>query len=75
VAFKIAAHIGDTTKYGPRTADRKLAECRRAKDWEGQFGMAIDGERAREIHGQDDTQTCSMCGKYCAIDLMKSYLK
>jgi phosphomethylpyrimidine synthase len=75
VAFKIAAHIGDTMKYGPRPEDRRLAECRRAKDWEGQFGMAIDGERAREIHGLDETGTCSMCGKYCAIELMRSYLQ
>jgi phosphomethylpyrimidine synthase len=75
VAFKIAAHIGDTMKYGPRPEDRRLAECRRAKDWEGQFGKAIDGERAREIHGLDRTGTCSMCGKYCAIELMRSYLQ
>jgi phosphomethylpyrimidine synthase len=75
VAFKIAAHIGDTIKYGHRPEDRKLAECRRAKDWEGQFRAAIDGERAREIHRQDNTATCSMCGKYCALDLMRSYLK
>jgi phosphomethylpyrimidine synthase len=75
VAFKIAAHIGDSIKYGPRAQDRKLAECRWAKDWEGQFRMAIDGERAREIHGQDGSGRCSMCGKYCAIDLMRSYLR
>lgn len=75
VAFKIAAHIGDTIKYGPRAQDRKLAERRWAKDWEGQFRMAIDGERAREIHDRDSSGTCSMCGKYCAIDLMRSYLK
>jgi phosphomethylpyrimidine synthase len=75
VAFKIAAHIGDSIKYGPRPEDRKLAECRRAKDWEGQFRAAIDGDRAREIKRQSGTEACSMCGKYCAIDLMRSYLQ
>jgi len=75
VAFKIAAHIGDSIKYGPRPEDRNLADCRRAKDWEGQFRAAIDGERAREIKRQNDTETCSMCGKYCALDLMRSYLQ
>jgi phosphomethylpyrimidine synthase len=75
VAFKIAAHIGDTLKYGPRHEDKKLANFRRAKDWEGQFKAAIDGDRAREIHHQNKTATCSMCGKYCAIDLMDKYLK
>ena len=75
VAFKIAAHIGDTLKYGPRLADKKLAEYRRAKDWENQFLSAIDGDRAKEIHLQHGTKNCSMCGKYCAISIMEDYLK
>ena len=44
-------------------------------DWEGQFRAAIDGDRAREIHLQNKVGTCSMCGKYCAILIMESYLK
>jgi phosphomethylpyrimidine synthase len=75
VAFKIAAHIGDTLKYGPRADDKKLAEYRRARDWENQFRLAIDGERAREMHHPNETKTCSMCGKYCAIAIMEDYLK
>ncbi|MCK9440351.1 MAG: phosphomethylpyrimidine synthase ThiC [Methanothrix sp.] len=75
VAFKIAAHIGDTLKYGPRPEDENLARCRRARDWEGQFIAALDGDRAREIHHRDKAETCSMCGKYCAILIMESYLK
>lgn len=75
VAFKIAAHIGDTLKYGPRAEDRGLALCRKARDWEGQFRFAIDGERAREIHIKDRTGSCSMCGKYCAIAIMERYLE
>jgi phosphomethylpyrimidine synthase len=74
VAFKIAAHIGDTLKYGPRPEDRKLALHRRARDWENQFKAAIDGDRAREIH-QGQGETCTMCGKYCAILIMERYLK
>jgi phosphomethylpyrimidine synthase len=75
VAFKIAAHVGDSLKYGPRPEDRNLAGYRRARDWEGQFITAIDGDRAREIHHQDKAETCSMCGKYCAILIMEEYLK
>jgi len=75
VAFKIAAHIGDTLKYGPRAEDKKLAEYRKARDWENQFRLAIDGDRARDIHLPNKTKTCSMCGKYCAILIMESYLK
>ncbi len=75
VAFRIAAHIGDTLKYGPRREDKMLAKCRRARDWEGQFKFAIDGERARELHDEDDSGSCTMCGKYCAITIMERYLK
>ena len=75
VAFKIAAHIGDTLKYGPRSEDKKLAEYRKKRDWENQFRLAIDGDRAREIHLPNKTKTCSMCGKYCAIAIMEDYLK
>jgi phosphomethylpyrimidine synthase len=75
VAFRIAAHIGDTMKYGPRADDRKLSEHRRARDWEKQFRLAIDGERAREIYHPNKTETCSMCGKYCAVAIMEDYLK
>src|SRR5512136_1831892 len=55
VAFKIPAHIGDTLKYGPRPEDKSLAMCRKARDWEGQFKFAIDGEQARKIHNKDET--------------------
>jgi len=75
VAFKIAAHVGDTLKFGPRPQDKELARLRKVRDWEGQFKLAIDGERAREIHPQTKSRTCSMCGKFCAIAIMEEYLK
>lgn len=75
VAFRIAAHIGDILKYGVRAEDKMLAQYRKARDWESQFRLAIDGDRAKEIHLPNETKTCSMCGKYCAIAIMEEYLK
>jgi phosphomethylpyrimidine synthase len=75
VAFKIAAHIGDTLKYGPRPEDKMLARYRKERDWVNQFKFAIDGEKAIETYTQNGTGTCSMCGKYCAIAIMENYLK
>lgn len=75
IAFKIAAHIGDSIKYGISFRDRKLAECRRKGDWNGQFRYALDGDTPRQIHLQSQTKSCSMCGKYCAIAIMEEYLK
>jgi len=74
VAFKIAAHIGDTIKYGPSERDRILAEYRHAQDWEAQFNLALDGTRAREIHPVEQ-KICTMCGRYCALRIMENFLK
>ncbi|MCK5559853.1 MAG: phosphomethylpyrimidine synthase ThiC [Thermoplasmata archaeon] len=74
IAFKIAAHIGDTIKYGISTQDKKMGELRRCQDWEGQFAMALDGFKAREIH-PDAQKQCTMCGRYCALQLLDKFLK
>ena len=75
VAFKIAAHIGDTMKYGPRLEDEMLARYRRVRDWENQFKLAIDADRAMEIRSRGGTDGCTMCGKYCAIAIMEDHLR
>lgn len=69
IAFKIAAHIGDSIKYGLSERDRKLAGRRAELDWEGQLSYAIDGERAREL--APEGRACTMCGDFCAIKIMK----
>jgi phosphomethylpyrimidine synthase len=74
IAFKIAAHIGDTIKFGPSQRDKKIAEHRHKQDWESQFALALDGDRAREIHPVDQ-KVCTMCGKYCALRIMENFLK
>ncbi len=70
IAFKIAAHIGDSIKYGPDGRDRNLALRRAELDWEGQMKYAIDSERARELSPKEGP--CTMCGDFCAIKIMKS---
>lgn len=72
IAFRIAAHIGDTIKYGLSDKDLDLARMRRGRDWKGQFKFALDGERAQEIHSQEG---CTMCGEYCALEIMDRYLR
>ena len=69
IAFRIAAHIGDSVKYGASESDRGLAKKRAELDWEGQMGFAIDSERARELAPHEGP--CTMCGDFCAIKIMK----
>jgi phosphomethylpyrimidine synthase len=69
IAFKIAAHIGDSMKYGLNERDRNLARKRAMLDWEGQLSYAIDAERAKELSPKKGQ--CTMCGDFCAIKIMK----
>ncbi len=78
IAYKIAAHAGDVARGlpGARDRDDAMSDARAAFDWDRQFSLSLDPERARarwlrtraftdEAHSDDH---CSMCGKeFCAV--------
>ena len=78
IAYKIAAHAGDVARGlpGARARDDAMSDARNDFDWERQFSLALDPDRARtrwlrtraftdESHTDDH---CSMCGKeFCAV--------
>jgi phosphomethylpyrimidine synthase len=81
VAFKIAAHAADVARGRPSARDRddELSRARAAFDWEKVFSLALDGERARQMHeqcneaGAGSKDYCSMCGpKHCAMKISSS---
>lgn len=72
IAFKIAAHIGDSIKYGACERDLMLAKKRARFDWDGQTELAIDPDKPKEMCPV--VGPCSMCGEYCAIRIMGDYL-
>lgn len=81
IASKIAAHAADIAKGipGARELDDRMAEARRALDWEAQFACALDPDTARAVRGtrlpeNDHSDTCSMCGKFCAVRSMNKAL-
>lgn len=72
IATKIAAHAADVSKGVPhaKDIDYKMSEARKNFDWETQFSLALDGEKARAYYEQippSDRHSCSMCGKMCAM--------
>jgi phosphomethylpyrimidine synthase len=71
IAFRIAAHIGDTVKYKNVGNDKKVARMRAALDREGQIQCALDPARARDL--ADGDIECTMCGEFCAIKIMKEF--
>jgi phosphomethylpyrimidine synthase len=79
IATKIAAHVADIARGKGVEHDHKMAEARKGFDWEKQFELAIDPQRARELRGKRppviDPKVCSMCSEFCAIKMVSEYLK
>ena len=79
IASKIAAHAADIAKHIPhaRDIDDRMADARQRLDWEGQWECAIDPETAKAIRDDrspEHEDTCSMCGKFCAVRSMNKAL-
>ena len=79
MASKIAAHAADIAKHvpGAMEMDNKMADARRVLDWEAQWACAMDPETAKAIRADrapEQEDTCSMCGKFCAVRSMNKAL-
>ena len=78
IASRIAAHAADLAKgvKGAAEWDRKMSIARKKLDWEEQARLSLDPERSRRVHATHATtgSACSMCGQYCAMDLVGKYL-
>ncbi len=79
VAARIAAHAADLAKGipGAREWDDAMARARHKLDWEEQFKLAIDPEKARRYRASsqpDCDEVCTMCGKMCAVRNMNKAL-
>jgi phosphomethylpyrimidine synthase len=81
IASKIATHAADIAKGIPSARDRDdaMADARRKLDWDAQYQCSLDPQRAKAIRDSrlpedDHSDTCSMCGKFCAVRSMNKAL-
>jgi len=78
IATRIAAHAADIVKgvKGAAERDRQMALARKRLDWDEQARLSLDPERFGRVHRERATTgaACSMCGQYCAMDLVAQYL-
>jgi len=85
IAYKIAAHAADVARHrkGARDRDDALSRARYAFDWNEQFRLSLDPERAREYHDETldhehfkTAKFCSMCGpKFCSMRISEDVKK
>jgi len=79
IAYKIAAHAADVALHRPGARDRddELSRARYAFDWNKQFALSLDPDRARSMHDETlpqdvfkSAEFCSMCGpKFCSMKI------
>ncbi|MCL2140219.1 MAG: phosphomethylpyrimidine synthase ThiC [Dehalococcoidia bacterium] len=78
IASRIAAHAADIAKgvKGAAERDLKMSEARKKLDWDTQSALALDPQRVRYVHKKQHTsgEACSMCGKFCAMQLVSQHL-
>jgi len=81
IAYKIAAHAADIARRRPASRDRDdaLSRARYAFDWNEQFALALDPDKARELHDESlpaeyfkSAEFCAMCGpKFCSMHITR----
>ena len=77
IAYKISAHAADIARgrKGATDRDNQLSRARYKFDWNEQFRLSLDPERAREYHDETlpaeyfkSAEFCAMCGpKFCSM--------
>jgi phosphomethylpyrimidine synthase len=81
IAYKIAAHAADIARgrHGARDRDDALSRARFGFDWNEQFRLSLDPDRARELHDEalpaeyfKSAEFCAMCGpKFCSMHITR----
>ncbi|NHI93496.1 MAG: phosphomethylpyrimidine synthase ThiC [Candidatus Lokiarchaeota archaeon] len=73
IACRIAAHVGDSIKFGLNQLfndDLEVSKARFLKAWKDQFAHCLDPDEPQKKHRVDE-ESCTMCGNYCALSLFK----
>ena len=85
IAYKIAAHAADIAR-GRKDAmkkDNEMSDARYSFNWNRQFELALDPDRAREYHDESlpqdvfkEAEFCSMCGpKFCSYKITQNIME
>ncbi len=80
IATRIAAHAADVARgrRGAGAWDAEISRARKALDWERQIQLSIDPAKARRYREESRPQmdeVCTMCGKFCAIKMVKDFFR
>ena len=78
---RIAAHAGDLVN-NRRTAakwDYSISKARSDLDWKEQMRLSLNPDKVKRIREQRPPKkvedVCTMCGEFCAIKILKDYIR
>jgi phosphomethylpyrimidine synthase len=78
IASRIAAHAADIVKgvKGAAERDKAMAMARKRLDWAEQARLSLDPAHFEAVRREraSSGSACSMCGQYCAMDVVAKYL-
>lgn len=78
VAAKIAAHIADIARGNKKAFlhDVEMAKARASLDWKKQANLSLAPKKTESMlkERSQGEGACSMCGPYCAIEIVKKHL-
>ncbi len=80
IVTRIAAHAADIAKGIPGAIewDLEMSKARKSLNWENMINLSIDPEyvkKERSSSMPEESDVCTMCGKFCAIKLLNKALK
>ncbi len=80
IATRIAGHAADVARglSKARAWDDEISRARKALDWERQIKLCIDPAKARRYREESRPQideVCTMCGKFCAIKMVREFFR
>jgi len=80
IVTRIAAHAADIAKDVPGAFewDLEMSKARNKRDWKKQINLAIDAPLIKRMRDESLPQledTCTMCGKFCALKIVSKELE
>lgn len=80
IVTRIAAHAADIAKGVPGAFewDLEMSKARNNRDWKKQIDLAIDPSLIKNLRDESIPtleDTCTMCGKFCALKMVSKELK
>ncbi len=82
IVSRIAAHAGDLVRRRDKAIvwDNDMSKARADLDWKRQMDLSINPARVRKVEQERSPEEmtdkcCSMCGEFCAIKILKEYMK